>query len=463
MKHLLFTLSLFLFFAFKINAQSVIQIGSTTVNVDTAYSGVDVPWEILYGPDNYLWVTERKGLVSRIDPVAHTKTVILDLTASIYAQSEAGLLGMKLHPNFATIKEVFLVYTFGSSATNAKERLVKYTYNNTSLVNPQILIDSIDADINHNGSRLLFLPDGTLLMTTGDALNTANAQNLNSKNGKVLRVNTNGTIPANNPFPGSYVYTYGHRNPQGLLLTPNGTVYESEHGPSNDDEFQILESSRNYGWPNVEGFCNLAAEITFCSANNVKEPIFNWSPTIAPADLIYYSNPGFPEFHDKVIMAVLKDKKLVAMQLNAAGTLSVSQASYLTNMFGRLRDLCVGPNNEIYIATNGTNPTNPSPNINQIIKLTPPNTVSVKEIKAGYNTLVYPTITKEIITVELNNPEAEDLALKISDVTGSIVRKDKVSSGKQQVSLNGLPQGIYFLTLHDLDNKQVLIKKIIKE
>ena len=461
MKKLVFISILFLFITNKVCSQAMIQLGSTMVSVDTAYTGLSIPWEVIYGPDNYLWVTERKGLLSRIDPVTHTKTVVLDLTASIYAQSEAGLLGMKLHPNFNTTKEVFLVYTFGSSTANAKERLVKYTYNNTSLVNPQILIDSVDADINHNGSRLLFLPDGTLLMTTGDALNTSNSQNLNSKNGKVLRVNANGTIPANNPFPGSLVYTFGHRNPQGLMLAPNGFVYSSEHGPSNDDEFQIIESSRNYGWPNVEGFCNLPAEITFCSANNVKQPIFNWSPTIAPADIVYYNNPGFPEFHDQVIMSVLKDKKLVALKLNAAGTASVSQNSYLTNMFGRLRDICVGPNNEIYIATNGSG--SASENNHSIIKLTPPNTVSVKEINAGYDAKVYPAVTKENITIELNNAKEEQMFLKITDLTGNVVRKENFSSNKQQISLNNLAQGFYFVTINNADYKQVLAKKIIKE
>lgn len=462
MKHFLFTLSLFLVLAFNIKAQSFIQIGSTTVGIDTAYSGVDVPWEIIYGPDNNLWVTERIGLVSRIDPVTHTKTVILDLTASIFAQSEAGLLGMKLHPNFATTKEVFLVYTYGPSS-NIKERLVKYTYNNTNLVNPQILFDGITGGLNHDGSRLLFLPDGTLLMTIGDALDPNKAQSASSVNGKIIRINTDGTIPSDNPNPSSYIYTSGHRNPQGLMLAPNGFVYSSEHGSSSDDEFQIIESGRNYGWPNVQGFCDQPAETTFCATYNVKQPIFNWSPTIAPADIIYYSNPGFPEFHNKYVMAVLKDKKLVAMELNAAGTASVAQTSYLTNMFGRLRDICVGPNNEIYIATNGANPNNNPPNINQIIKLTPPNTVSVKELNADYNAVIYPTITKENVTVELNNHEGEQMILKITDITGSIVRTEKFSSNKQQVSLNNLPQGIYFLTLHNLDNKQVLIKKIIKE
>jgi len=462
MKKFTFIFSLLVFcFASKLNSQTTIQVGNTWVGIDTVYTGLDVPWEIIYGPDNFLWVTERKGIVSRIDPVANTKTVVLDLTASIYAQSEAGLLGMKLHPNFITNKEVYLVYTYGPSG-NVKERLVKYTYNNTNLVSPQILIDSIVGNINHNGSRLTFLPDNTLLMTTGDALNTANAQNLNSKNGKVLRLNTNGTIPANNPFPGSYVYTRGHRNAQGLTLAPNGLVYSSEHGPSNDDEFQIIESGRNYGWPNVEGFCNTGSEIAFCGANNVKEPLMNWSPTIAPADIAYYNNPGFPEFHNGFIMAVLKNKQLVAIKLNATGTATVSQTSYLTNMFGRLRDVCVGPNNEIYIATNGASASNVDPNTHTILKLTPPNTVSVKENNLGYNFVVYPTLVKENVTIEVQNSEAKQFVLKLTDITGKVIKTETFSSNKHQSSLANLSQGIYFLTLQE-GEKQMLIKKLIKD
>ncbi|MEO6302110.1 MAG: hypothetical protein ABIP51_02950 [Bacteroidia bacterium] len=120
----------------------------------------------------------------------------------------------------------------------------------------------------------------------------------------------------------------------------------------------------------------------------------------------------------------------MAIKLNAAGTVSVSQASYLTNMFGRLRDLCVGPNNEIYIAINGANPTNPSPNINQIIKFTPPNALSVKEQSLNYNALAYPTITKENITVELNNLEGEKITLELTNITGTIIKRENFGSNK---------------------------------
>src|SRR5207253_7798708 len=137
-------------------------------------------------------------------------------------------------PDFPATSEVFLVYTYGI-LSDIKERLVKYTYQNGQLGNPIVLLDSIKGNVGHCGSRLLFLPDKTLLMTTGEAHNGPLAQDLNSRNGKILRLNTNGSVPADNPIPNSYVYTWGHRNPQGLTLGPNGIVYSSEHGPTNDD------------------------------------------------------------------------------------------------------------------------------------------------------------------------------------------------------------------------------------
>jgi aldose sugar dehydrogenase len=177
----------------------------------------------------------------------------------------------------------------------------------------------------------------------------------------MLRMNTDGTIPADNPITDSYVYSFGHRNVQGIVRAPNGIIYLSEHGASTDDEFQILEVNRNYGWPNVEGFCDLAGEQTFCTANNVMEPLAVWTPTIAPSDMIWYENPEFPEFDGKILMSVLKDKKIVAIELNTDGTQYVSETHYLTNQFGRLRDICEGADKELYLATNGASWSNTNP------------------------------------------------------------------------------------------------------
>src|SRR5690606_33334939 len=143
--------------------------------------------------------------------------------------------------------EVFLVYTYGPLDNQGyfKERLVKYTFDGTNLVNPDILIDNILAWSNHNGSRLLFLPDNTLLMSTGECYVNQLAQDSSSLSGKYLRVNTDGSIPADNPIPGSYVYTWWHRSSQGICMLPNGKALISDHGPSTDDELQVLEAGKN--------------------------------------------------------------------------------------------------------------------------------------------------------------------------------------------------------------------------
>jgi glucose/arabinose dehydrogenase len=439
-------------------AQTNVNIGSTTVEVDTIYTGLDIPWEIIYGPDGYIWTTERKGIISRIDPVAQTKTVILNIVSSVYQNSESGLLGMVLHPNFATNPEVFIAYTYGTFS-NLREKVVKYTYNGTNLVNPVVILDNIIGNTTHNGSRLLILPDNTLLFSTGDAQNQLFPQDINDLNGKLLRINLDGTIPADNPFAGNPVFSIGHRNVQGLLLHPNGKIYMSEHGASTDDEFQVAEMGRNYGWPNVEGFCNSSNEQSFCTANNVKEPLLVWTPTIAPSDLVYYQNAAFPEFNNKILMSVLKDKKLIAMQLNEAGTAVLSQTHYLTNQFGRLRDICVGAQKEIYLATNGSSWSNTNPNTHSIIVIRPPNDLGINDNFAN-SISVYPNPIGNEFTIEFpDNLIGNHYSL--TDMTGRIIQSATISSTATRINSTELSKGIYALSV-SLKNGKRFTKKLIK-
>jgi glucose/arabinose dehydrogenase len=419
-------------------------IGNTEVDVDTVITGLDIPWEIIYGPDDHIWTTERKGIVSRINPTTGVKNVVLNLTNSVYQQSESGLLGMALHPNFATTPEVFLAYTYGSFNT-IRERFVKYTYNGSTLTNPVILIDDITGNTTHIGARFQFLPDNTILVSTGDAQNTSLPQNLNSLSGKILRMNTNGTIPSNNPDPTSYVYSYGHRNVQGMCLAPNGLIYLSEHGASSDDEFQLLEPVRNYGWPNVEGFCDLPGEQTFCAANNVKEPLTVWTPTIAPSDMIWYENSNFPELDGKMLMTVLKDKKLIALELSADGSEYLAQAHYLTNQFGRLRDICIGPDNEIYLATNGASWSNTNPNTHSIIRLKVTNTSAINDINS-IKLRVYPNPTVDLLYVQLETNQ-ENILAEITDYSGRSIASCKLENLNTPLSVVKLAKGSYYLKL----------------
>ena len=349
-------------------AQTTHLLDSTIVTQRVVKDSLDIPWEIIWGPDNYIWCTERFGRVSRIEPTNGQQQVLLNISSNVYEQSEAGMLGMVLHPDFNNNPHVFIAYTYllGSSI---RERLVRYNYTGTSLVPADTLIENIQGNTTHIGCRLIILPDTTLLMTTGDAQAQSLPQNQNSVVGKVLRMNLDGSIPADNPNPSSYVYSYGHRNAQGLWLAPNGKIYSSEHGPTTDDELNIITPNNNFGWPNVNGFCNTPPEIAFCNTNNVVEPLIAYTPTIAPSDIIWYAHPAIPEFTDKLLMTVLKDKSLISYGFNAAGDSIVFTDKYLQNQFGRLRDICVSPSGKIYLATNGNSWTNSNPFTHSIIEL----------------------------------------------------------------------------------------------
>jgi aldose sugar dehydrogenase len=354
-------LPVFLFFfsfAFCTKAQTVlINLGTTVVETSTLYTTSDPPWEMKYGPGDSLWMTTKNGKVFRIHPVTGAATLLLDYSGNVYTGGEAGMLGMTFHPDFLANPYVYIVYTYPNGGSN-QERLSRFTYTGGVLTGETILIDNIAANTAHNGSRLLILSDNTLLMSTGDALNTSSPQNTGSLNGKILRINLDGSIPADNPIAGNRLYSFGHRNAQGLMLHANGKVYSTEHGPNNNDEFQIIEKGRNYGWPNVVGFCDddIPGETAFCAANNVKEPLASWNPapagTWAPSDLIWYSHPSIPEFQNSFLVAFLKTQKLRSIRINAAGEPITSQTDYFVNQWGRLRDITAGPDGSIYIVTN---------------------------------------------------------------------------------------------------------------
>ncbi|MEN9948763.1 MAG: hypothetical protein RL106_1586, partial [Bacteroidota bacterium] len=221
------------------------QVGNTTLTESNLVTGVNVPWEILWGPDDYIWCTLRSGKVIHIDPTTGNYTELLSKSVPYNGGSEPGMLGMVLHPDFLNTPKVYVVYNY-NQGNAVKERLSVFDYDGTALINESILIDAIGGNAIHNGSRLLITQDQKIMMTTGDTGDGGvSSQDLTSLNGKILRVNLDGSIPSDNPNPTSYVYSYGHRNGQGLCLGPNGLIYESEHGQNNSDELNLVEPNRN--------------------------------------------------------------------------------------------------------------------------------------------------------------------------------------------------------------------------
>jgi len=420
-------------------------VGAVTVSVTPLATGLAVPWELVWGPDNFIWMTERGGRISRVNPTTGQVTALLTVP-DVTPTGESGLLGMVLHPDFATSPYVYIVYNYTPSGSGLKEKLVRYTYSNATLTAPLVLLDNITATTTHSGSRLLILPDRTLLMTTGDSQLASEAQNPASLNGKILRLNLDGTIPANNPTPGSRVYTLGHRNPQGLVLASNGKLYSSEHGPNNDDEVNLIEVGRNYGWPNVEGFCNLPAEQTFCAANNVREPLAAWTPTLAVSGLKYYDSPAIPGWRGTLLLNTLKANKLVQLTLNATGDAVTAQADYLTT-FGRLRAMCISPEGRIYIGTSNRDGSgSPTATDDRILVLEnrayqPTSTAAARNAAP---LRLWPNPARQTVTLRLPAAPAAT-PVTIHDALGRLAATGQLAPGQTDLTLSvaGLRAGLY--------------------
>ncbi len=321
-------------------------VAATTTLINT----LSVPWELTWGPDNFLWVTERVGRISRINPDTGEQIPVITIDEVARIQ-ESGLLGMVHHPNFDTNPYVYVVYTY-LDGNDLVEKLVRFTYANNTLTDPTTLLDNIPANNIHNGSRLWITPDLHLLMTTGDAGNRSLSQDMSSLAGKMLRLNLDGSIPNDNPFANSYIYSLGHRNAQGLVQLTDGRIYSAEHGPQTDDEINRIIAGKNYGWPEVRGIIDTPEEEAFAAGTEVEESIFNWTPTIAPSDLVYYTGDRIPQWTNKLLLTVLKGQELIALTLNADGTAITQEEVFFKNEFGRLRDIAVSPTGRVFIATN---------------------------------------------------------------------------------------------------------------
>ncbi|MBO0949387.1 PQQ-dependent sugar dehydrogenase [Fibrella forsythiae] len=322
-----------------------------SLQVRVVKDGLTMPWEILWGPDDYIWMTEKSGKISRLNP-ASGQTIQIGQVPDVKVTDYGGLMGMVLHPDFARQPYVFVVYTY-QEGSRFLEKVVRYSYRQQQLSQPTILVSGITGNQDHNGSRLLISPDLKLFVTTGDGNRQNVAQKLDSLNGKLLRLNLDGTIPADNPFPNSPVWSLGHRNQQGLVLVDD-KMYTAEHGPNTDDEVNLIRKGGNYGWPNVAGYCdeNQRGEKDWCATHQGIEPLRSWTPTIGLCALDYYNKPLFPRWKNSLLATSLKASRLLQLQLDETGTKVIGVNEFLVNQYGRLRDLCISPTGNVYVATN---------------------------------------------------------------------------------------------------------------
>jgi glucose/arabinose dehydrogenase len=374
---------LFYFSNYSVNVE-----GYDIINVVT---NLDTPWSLAFSKNGILFFTERPGYVK-----AFYNNTLINLKVenlNVKEIGEGGLLGIALDPNFPNSPYIYLYYTYeGEKLWN---RVVRYKFENWTLVDQKILIDKIPAATIHNGGRIKFGPDGKLYITTGDATQRDLAQDINSLAGKILRINPDGSIPEDNPFPNSPIYSYGHRNPQGIDWFDN-LMFSSEHGPSGElgyahDEINFIIKGANYGWPIVVGISN---------DKKFKDPILDTGEeTWAPSGISFYKGNIYPELKNKLLVATLRGKHLRIIEIDFKEIKVINHYAILSNMLGRIRDVVEGPDGYIYIATSNKDGRGiPALDDDRIVKLIPKNTKAYLNI----NLIFYAIFVREKIKLVKN-------------------------------------------------------------
>ncbi|HRX12702.1 MAG TPA: PQQ-dependent sugar dehydrogenase [Draconibacterium sp.] len=433
----------------------------TDLQTKTIAANLDTPWEILWGPDNFIWVTERSGKISRVNPGTGEVFEIIQITDAREV-GEGGLLGMVTDPDFSANSYFYVAYNFYAAGNIYREKIVRFTFNTATgkADNPLVLLNTISGANNHNGCRLVISPDKKLIFTTGDSQNTSNSQNINSLNGKTLRINLDGSVPEDNPLPGSPVWSWGHRNPQGLAYSPDGTIlYSSEHGPNNDDEINIIQKGRNYGWPTVQGFCNTSNEITFCNDSNVVEPIFAWTPTLAVAGLDFYNSDLIPEWKNSLLVTSLKASRITQLILNKSGTEVLQTKDFFTGTFGRLRDICISPDGKVFVAvSNRDGRGNPKADDDKIIEISPL-TSSINETGNDRFFSVTPNPAGNFVNISFSKTPQTEIVYSLYNINGQVLKSGVIETGSTTLDLPVNFEGLAFLKL--ISDNQIYVKKIL--
>jgi len=518
-------------------AMSVSTIPTTLANesfsVRTVIGNQRMPHDLVYGPDNNIWYTERfAGRVSFVNPQSNIKTVVLTLGSKmVLAGGQDGLMGLALHPQFLTGKPyVYISYTYQSlSSTVRKTRIERYTYNFSSQVleSPVTILENIPGSNDHNSARIAIGPDLKLYYSVGDMgagqfdniSRTNNAQNINIYEGKILRLNTEpdgGTgswIPADNPFTNggqtTAVYTLGHRNPQGLVWgNVNGTdiLYSSEHGPFSDDEINVIQVGRNYGWPQVSGYCDgnyngmtiggfaVVNEQNNCATLNAKEPLrsifpsanpptggdnMTW-PSIGPSGTDFYGSLAIPGWQNSLLIATLKGGVIARYKLSSDGQSIISDTINYFRGMGRYRDVVVSPDGlKLYVACDSNGSTSgPTGNVTT----TPANPGSILEFTyqpSGPARAMSQLLTESKVSDDLKdksidvypnpartyfiiyNYAVENRQVQLFDINGRLVRNIQTKELTTRVDINDLSNGIYVLMVKGTNEKSIRTEKIV--
>ncbi len=309
-------------------AVNVSQTPNETSSVEVVADNLDIPWAIAFLPNKDFLFTERTG---KLKLYSKGKISTIQEIKDVKVYGEGGLLGVAVDPNYSSNHYIYLYSTYSTTGVNVLNKVTKYKFENSKLSDAKIILEKIPGSLHHNGGRLKFGPDNYLYVTTGDSENPSFSQNKDSLAGKILRLTTDGKAAPGNPF-NTEIYSYGHRNPQGLSWDSSGRLWETEHGDNATDEVNIIVKGANYGWPIITG-------------NKTKEGM--QSP-LAQSGNETWAPSGNSFLNGSLYFGGLKGQSLFQVKV-VNGNAIITK--HLEGEFGRIRDVVTGPDNFLYITT----------------------------------------------------------------------------------------------------------------
>ena len=326
--------------------------------LETVADDLNYPWSIAFMPEGDYLVAMRSGEVRRISADGEVSPALEGLPAS-YVLSQGGYFDITLDPNFADNQRIYLSFAYGTPEQNGT-RIVSGRLNGDRVENvtPIFTVAPLKDTAVHYGGKMLFLLDGTLVMTTGDGFEYREAaQDTFNLMGKIIRINSDGSIPADNLYASNglgnaAVWSYGHRNPQGLVLDKTtGRLYSHEHGAKGGDELNLIKPDTNYGWPAVTKGVNYSGAYVspLRSAPGVEEPLTFWDPSIGASGLAIYEGDAFPDWQGKLFVGALVDEEVRMLTLSD-GAVTDEQAMF-SEIGARIRDVRTGPDGMLYLLT----------------------------------------------------------------------------------------------------------------
>ncbi|MEK3912373.1 sorbosone dehydrogenase family protein [Paenibacillus sp. FSL H7-0331] len=335
-------------------------------------SKLNVPWDMDIAPDGRIFFTERGGIIRVIDKGKLMEQPVYRFEKPFLQEGESGLLGLVLDKDFATNHAMYVYHTYeeGGGTRNQVLRMIE---SNNRLQLDKVIIDKLPGARTHDGGRVKIGPDGMLYITSGDAGQSSIAQDLSQLGGKILRIHPDGTIPRDNPFPDSPVYSLGHRNPQGLAWHPvTGKLFSTEHGQSAHDEFNLIDPGANYGWPLIEGDESEVADKdkSKLGPGTLKLPlVHSGNETWAPSGITFVTKGPWK---GNLLAANLRGAQLLRVVLGSDQQSIQQLEPLLKNELGRIRNVMEGPDGSIYIMTNNRDGRGtPGAADDQIIRLKP--------------------------------------------------------------------------------------------